>query len=167
MLTRRLPQLAAKHWACTYAEIDWEGEDLPGKLQYLATEFGFFYDGHNALADCEALLHVLTKQLPISDKRAFAQLLEAARRVTYRLWPVGAPIERKDLLKDRGYRWSPGSSGRPRSWYKDVAADKFDAEAAWLRINVCGDGAIRSTELTALTRYTNHAFTHGTLLALE
>jgi hypothetical protein len=34
--------------------------------------------------------------------------------------PASAIIRTQDLLKNRGYAWSPGDLGRPRCWYRDV-----------------------------------------------
>ena len=44
---------------------------------------------------------------------------------TWRLWATDAAIEKKDVLKARGYAWTPGEFGRPKCWYRDVS----DAEA--------------------------------------
>src|SRR5262249_7201730 len=46
--------------------------------------------------------------------------LGTARQPTCRLWARDAVIEKKDLLKARGYSWSAGEFGRPRCWYRDV-----------------------------------------------
>src|SRR5262249_5062361 len=42
-----------------------------------------------------------------SKRLAMAALLEDARTPQYQLWAENAPIDFKDLLKSRGYRWSP------------------------------------------------------------
>ena len=34
----------------------------------------------------------------------------------------------KDHLKARGYRWSDGSDGRPKSWWIEVAEEALDDE---------------------------------------
>jgi DNA polymerase-3 subunit epsilon len=39
-------------------------------------------------------------------------------------------------LKRRGYRWSEGSDGRPRSWYVDVQETGSDDELAFLRAEI-------------------------------
>jgi hypothetical protein len=44
---------------------------------------------------------------------------------TWRLWARDAAIEKKDILKGRGYAWSPGEFGRPRCWYR------IDLESLW------------------------------------
>src|SRR6516162_2084830 len=60
--------------------------------------------------------------------------------VTWRLWARDAAIEKKDILKGRGYAWSPGEFGRPRFWYRDVADSDKAGEVAWLRANVMEPG---------------------------
>jgi hypothetical protein len=68
-------------------------------------------------------------------------LLEQARLPTWRIWAKDAAIEKKDVLKARGYAWSPGEFGRPKCWYRDVSDADKAAEAAWLRANVMGVGS--------------------------
>jgi len=70
-----------------------------------------------------------------------ARLIARFMRVlpTWRLWARDAAIEKKDLLKARGYDWSPGELGRPKCWYRDVSDADKTAEVSWLRVQ--GDGA--------------------------
>jgi hypothetical protein len=65
-------------------------------------------------------------------------LLKQARLPTWRLWARDAAIEKKDVLKARGYAWSPGEFGRPKCWYRDVQDADRAAEVSWLRANVMG-----------------------------
>jgi DNA polymerase-3 subunit epsilon len=53
-----------------------------------------------------------------------------------RVWAEQSPFDLKDSLKRRGYRWSDGSDGRPRSWYIDVDESKLDDEIAFLRTEI-------------------------------
>jgi hypothetical protein len=39
---------------------------------------------------------------------------------------------KKDILKARGYAWSPGEFGRPKCWYRDVSDADKAAEVSWL-----------------------------------
>ena len=50
--------------------------------------------------------------------------------------PEQSPFELKDRLKKRGYRWSDGSDGRPRSWYVDVDEASQAAEIDFLRTEI-------------------------------
>jgi hypothetical protein len=53
-----------------------------------------------------------------------------------RVWAEQSPFDLKDSLKRRGYRWSDGSDGRPRSWYVDVDEGKLDDEIAFLKTEI-------------------------------
>jgi DNA polymerase-3 subunit epsilon len=75
------------------------------------------------MVDCRAALHQLSLRLPHSGRPILQLLLATARRRTFRLWPPKAPIECKDLLKERGYRWNGGKDDRPRPWYCDLDKD--------------------------------------------
>jgi hypothetical protein len=69
-------------------------------------------------SDCRATLHALAQALPGTGRLALQALLERARLPTWRLWARDAAIEKKDVLKARGYAWSPGEFGRPKCWYR-------------------------------------------------
>src|SRR5713101_6973046 len=89
-------------------------------------------------SDCRATLHVLAQPLPGTGRLALQALLEKARLPTWRLWARDAAIEKKDVLKARGFVWSPGDLGRPRCWYRDVSDADKAAELTWLQENVMG-----------------------------
>jgi hypothetical protein len=73
-----------------------------------------------------------------------------------------AAIEKKDLLKARGYSWSPGESGRPRCWYRDVSDADKAAEVSWLRQSVMGpDQAVWALRITARDRYSDRCWGWG------
>jgi DNA polymerase-3 subunit epsilon len=47
------------------SQVDWAGEGFEGtKLSYLASQCGFFFDGHRAENDCLAGLEILARPLP-------------------------------------------------------------------------------------------------------
>jgi DNA polymerase III subunit epsilon len=124
-LEKRLPVFASKHWACSRADIDWKAEGIRSSaLEFVAYSLGFFHDQHRAASDCRATVHALAQRLPGTGRLALQALLEQARLPTWRLWARDAAIEKKDLLKARGYTWSPGESGRPKCWYRDVSDRK-------------------------------------------
>ncbi len=66
-----------------------------------------------------------------------------------------APFDLKDVLKARGYRWSDGSDGRPKSWWIEVAEEELEAELGFLRKEIYRwDEADPPTQrLTAFDRY--------------
>ena len=136
----RWPVFARKPWACTYREIDWAGEGYEGaKLGHLLMQSGHFHTGHRALDDVGALMHLLSLPLPVSRRTGLAALLGQARSPTVRVWAEGAPYAFKDHLKARGYRWSDGSAGSSRAWYRDVAPDEADGEIEFLRASILHD----------------------------
>jgi DNA polymerase III subunit epsilon len=93
------------NWACSYIQIPWKDEGHEGgKLGYLLNDFGYFHNGHRAIDDCRALLHLLAQPLPRTKRIAMSLLLDNARKTEFQLWADNAPFEYKDLLKARGYR---------------------------------------------------------------
>jgi DNA polymerase-3 subunit epsilon len=136
-------------------------------LEFVAYSLGFFHDGHRAASDCRATLHALAQPLPGTGRLALQALLEQARSPTWRLWARDAPIEKKDVLKARGYAWSPGEFGRPKCWYRDVSDPDKAAEVAWLRANVMGsDQAIWALRITARDRYSDRCWCWGECLGI-
>ena len=156
---RRFDWAKTKGWACSRQEIDWRELDAPAQsLQALAWHFGFFYDGHRAVQDCLALLHLLAKKpRPAGDgeepKTLFMELLESARSTTTRIWAWDSPFDKKDALKARGYRWHDGSFGPSKCWYRDLKTDEVDDEQRWLSDEVLLGRSGQVETLTARERY--------------
>lgn len=123
-LERRFPEFQNKWWACSYREGPWaEFEVGSQKLDYLVYKVaGMDFDGHRALNDAEVTLHLLSLKTP-DGVPVLKLLLDSARTPTFHVWAVGAPIAKKDFLKeDRKYRWSPDASpdGKMlKAWHKD------------------------------------------------
>jgi DNA polymerase III subunit epsilon len=166
-LERRLPAFATKHWACSHSDIHWKAEGIRSSaLEFIAYALGFFHDGHRAASDCRATLHALAQPLPGTGRVALQALLEQARSPTWRLWAKDAAIEKKDVLKARGYTWSPGEFGRPKCWYRDVSDIDKAAEATWLRENVIEPNqAVWGLRITARDRYSDRCWGWGERLA--
>lgn len=134
---RYWPLFERKPWACSATEVEWCKHGFDGsRLGYLLAGVGLFHDAHRATDDCRALLEILSSDIPKLNRSAFAILLERARRKTVRIWAEQSPFELKDTLKKRGYRWSDGSDGRPRSWYVDVDEASQTAEIEFLRTEI-------------------------------
>ena len=126
-----------KPWACSMSEIDWAAEGYEGaKLAYLASGAGFFYEHHRAAQDCLAAIELLARVHPRSGRTGLAQLLERARRPTFRIWAENSPFDLKDVLKARGYRWNGEGTGTPRAWYIDVDDAAREAEVAFLKTEI-------------------------------
>jgi DNA polymerase-3 subunit epsilon len=145
-------------WACSWSEIDWKSEGFEGsKLQQLASELGFFFDGHRAVIDCQAGIEILARKLPKSGRRALDALLTSARMPRWRVWATQSPFELKDHLKKRGYRWDDGSAGRARAWYIDVTDEKLAGELLFLRTEIYGrdDFYVERRRVDAFDRYSD------------
>ena len=162
-LEKRLPALATKHWACSRSDIDWKAEGIRSSaLEFVAYSLGFFHDGHRAASDCRATVHALAQPLRGTGRLALQALLERARLPTWRIWARDAAIEKKDLLKARGYAWSPGEFGRPKCWYRDVTEVDKAIEASWLRQNVMQPNqTIWVMHITSRDRYSDRCWCWG------
>ena len=155
-LERFVPALREKPWACTIEDADWSGEGLEsGKLSFVAAMgFSFFFDGHRALDDVDAVVEVLGRQAR-NGGTILNKILVSARRGRYRLRVVSA-YETREALKARGYRWDAGDGSRQKCWYKDLLdAEAVDAERAALE--TIGDAIISTSveHLTAVDRFSD------------
>jgi len=133
-MEKRFPLFVQKAWACSQRDIDWQEEGISSqKLDYLAYQFGFFFEGHRADIDAAAGLHLLSQQSKKTDHTLLAKLLHVARQKSFRVWAMGAPFDKKDELKERGYRWSSGENGKKKSWYIDLIGEQaLEEEKSYL-----------------------------------
>lgn len=171
IVERRFPGFENANWACTMNDVCWQDEDISSfKLDYIAFRLGYFFDGHRAINDARATLHLLTRPLPTSGKLAMAGLLSAARVESHRLFAVDAPFDKKDDLKARGYQWLAdfGYSdrhGKPRKgvWSTVVPAATIEAEQQWLTDTVYQGKRDRyiAKVITARERYSAREFSAG------
>jgi DNA polymerase-3 subunit epsilon len=145
-------------WACSIQDVNWNDEGFEGvKLEYLAYKYGFFYEGHRATIDCQAGIELLSRTLPLSNDPVLKRLLDNTQRVDVRLWAEGSPFDKKDMLKARGYRWSPGDVKNPKAWYIDIQQEELEAEKEFLKNEIYG-GRMRNLPqltITAQERYSN------------
>lgn len=143
-------------WGCSIADVEWNEEGFEGvKLDYLAYKHGFFYEGHRATIDCLAGIEILHQTLPVSGATALFRVIQNANRVDVRLWAEGAPFDKKDELRLRGYRWSPGDNGKPKAWYRDLPESELDKEMAFLKAEIYRKEIKRLPQerITGLERY--------------
>jgi DNA polymerase-3 subunit epsilon len=156
---RYWPVFEQMAWGCSATEIEWRKHGFAGaQLGYLLNGAGFFHQAHRAVDDCHALLEILALELPTTGGPALALLLETARKKTIRVWAEQSPFELKDSLKRRGYKWSDGSDGRPKSWYVDVCETVLQDEIAFLQTEIyLSDVEPRVQYLTAFSRFSIRA----------
>lgn len=161
-LEKRLPIFESLPWACSFAQIDWNGEGLgSAKLDYIAYQYGFFYDAHRAEVDCFALLEILQKELPKSKELILKSLFLSLHQKSYTLYALGSPFETKDVLKAKGYRWN----GDKKCWHNTLNGDEaVEEEINWLKDNIySGKPAKVEVEvMNCLTRFTNRSGNRGT-----
>ncbi len=157
----RFPVFASKAWGCSFQGIDWKKEGSgSAKLEFLASERGWFYDAHRAQVDCHALLQVLASPLS-NGQTGLTRLLAGAGQTRYKLRATGAPFEAKDKLKARGYRWD----GEDRVWWCSLASDAvLEAECDWLRAQVYGSRSAR-VQLEALDSRVQYSSRSGEIFS--
>jgi DNA polymerase-3 subunit epsilon len=120
------------------------------KLEILNLFHGFFVRSHRALADADALLHLLTFPAPGREAAYLAELLAAARQPLVRVWAKDAPYEAKDLLRERGYRWQP----ERRTWMRECGPKEAEQEQAWLaEVVYPGRGAPKLERISPFDRF--------------
>jgi DNA polymerase-3 subunit epsilon len=155
---RYWPTFRRKAWGCSATQIEWRRHGFEGsRLGYLLNGAGLFHQAHRAVDDCHALLEILALELP-TGAPALAVLLEKARKKTMRVWAEQSPFDLKDSLRRRGYSWSDGSDGWPRSWYVDVDESQLHDEIAFLQAEIyLRDVEPRLQALTAFDRFSIRA----------
>lgn len=114
---RRFPWLEGTVWACSFKELPWDEEGYSGKkLEYLLSETGYFHDAHRAVEDCHALAHVLASPLKQSHRQPMSVLFDSANESFYEIAAINSPFDKKDLMKNRGFRWN----AEERTWAVEV-----------------------------------------------
>lgn len=133
-LEKRLPIFESLPWGCSLAQVDWSGEGIgSAKLDYIAYQYGFFFEAHRADKDCFALLEVLQQQLPKSGELVLKSILNSLGQKSYTIYAIKSPFETKEILKSRGYKWD----GDKKCWHTTVTGDEaIKDEAGWLKSNV-------------------------------
>ncbi len=145
----RFPVFAHIPWGCSVSQIDWQAERISSRsLEYLLYKCGgYCINAHRALDDAEGLLGLLLCRLPVSDRPVFGELLNNARAVTSRICAVNAPFDRKDLLKQRGYRWNDGGRGGCKGWWVTVPSELEPEELAYLARDIYPSGNTSSVDI--------------------
>lgn len=90
---------------CAMRDYDWAGAGYEGRTQRaLLNHAGLFYSPHRAEIDTAALAVLIS--LPAADGRTIAaHIVDHGKRPRARIAAHGAPIEIKNRLRERGYRW--------------------------------------------------------------
>jgi DNA polymerase III subunit epsilon len=121
-----------KSFACSSSGVNWQLMGYESaKLEYLNFKMGYFYEGHRALVDCFATLNLF-----IASPKAFLELRQNANQKEYLICAANANFNKKDNLKQRGYRWSGGEGNLPKSWWIIVSEDKYEEEMSFLKSEI-------------------------------
>ena len=148
----RFPAFATLPWACSVSQINWQAERISTRvLEYLLFKSGLFINAHRALDDAEGVLGILLGKLPVSKTPVFRALLDSYEEVTSKICAVGAPFDKKDILKQRGYRWDDGSQGGCKAWWISVPGALENDELAWLASEVYPDGSTDRVEISRVS----------------
>lgn len=133
------PAIAPKAWGCLMDDVDWKNEGISSRgLEYIAYKYNFFFEGHRAIIDCLAGIHILAQALPLSKELVLKQILTNSEALRFKLWATNSPYDRKDLLKARGYRWSMSQSDKYRAWSIELKEGKVEEEINYLRSEIYG-----------------------------
>ncbi|MDX1669200.1 MAG: 3'-5' exonuclease [Limnobacter sp.] len=133
-MVRRFPWIEDFVWVCSFRELPLKQEGYASaKLENLLQECGYFHEAHRAVEDCNALLCFLAQPLKESQRWPFEVLFEGANEPLYEIAAIGAPFEKKDALKSKGFRWNPDE----RAWeYVAVGFAEGKEVIEWMRDQV-------------------------------
>jgi DNA polymerase-3 subunit epsilon len=151
----RYPIFASLPWACSVSQINWQAERVASRsLEFLLYKCGgYCINAHRALDDAEGVLGLLLADLPLSGRNVFAALLETSSDLTSRICAVGAPYDKKDLLKQRGYRWNDGTKNGCKGWWISLPQDQERDEMTYLAAEIYPGGNTNSVEINRIDAY--------------
>ena len=117
-------------WGCSLENIDWDRLGFPSKsLETISVFSGFYYDFDNSSEGLDSLV------LSLHLNEVTEELLRNVESPDLQLFAANAPIEFKDLLKERKYRWNP----EVKCWWLAVEnKDHYEKESKWLTENIPG-----------------------------
>lgn len=140
-LEQRLPIFEALPWGCSFAQLDWKGEGVgSAKLDYIAYQYGFFFDAHRAETDCLALLEILQQPLPRSSLLALKRLVDKVQEKDWCVFALNSKFETKDVLKARSYQWN----AERKTWHRTLTGtEAITGEVAWLKETIYGGRAVK------------------------
>ena len=135
---------------CSMAQVDWRGRGFDGKaLGYLLVQNGFYFCGHRAANDVDAMIEML-RHRDGGGRTALAEMIERGSASSWVVRASGAHFDLKDALRARGYRWSADL----KVWAKEVADDDLVPEQLWLAANVYSADAKAKALCPELVRVT-------------
>jgi DNA polymerase-3 subunit epsilon len=160
----RYPIFATLSWACTVSQIDWTAKERISSrsLEYLLHKCGgYFINAHRALDDAEGVLGLLLGTFPVTETPIFKTLLEKSSEMTAKISAIGAPFDKKDVLKQRGYRWSDGANNACKGWWTSVPQHLEEDELAYLAKDIYPGGNTESVVVSRIDAYARFSVREG------
>ena len=150
--------IAPKAWGCSMRDINWMDEDISSlKLEYIAYKYDFFFEGHRAIIDCLAGIHILAQDLINSKEPVLKRLLDNTMQLEFKLIARDSPYDSKDLLKTKGYRWGMPPINSYRAWYITVPENKVEEEIKYLRSDIYESNTALPIEIEISDAFNKHS----------
>jgi len=159
----RFPNFAKMPWACSVAQIDWSKQRIGSRtLEFLLYKCGgYSIKAHRALDDAEGVLGLLLGEFPGSGEPIFKELLGRSWEITSKICAVGAPFAKKDVLKQRGYRWNDGADNGSKGWWVDVPQQLEQDEISYLAKEIYPGGNTKSVDISRIDAYARFSVREG------
>ena len=151
-----------KHWCCSMDNVNWTERGKSSlKLELLVISEGGGISGfHRADKDCLGTAFVLSRSVNEDGESAFTEMLENGRCGARLIIAVGAGYDDREILKKRGYRWSPDPGDDTfgiKGWWTEIEETEKAkaAEEEFLRTEIFRghDISVPSFRINAKTRY--------------
>lgn len=145
-------------WFCAWAEVDWDTRSPGGtKLENLVLREGHVFGAHNAMNDVLATAFMLSRRNE-EGLTAFSEMLEAGRQESIMVIAKGSTFSKKDLLKDRGYKFTKDgeeTDGYKNCWYTNIPTtpEALEAEAEFLKEFYEKDITLPAYKVSPFNRY--------------
>lgn len=126
---------ASKIWTCSFKQVDWAQMGfLSSKQELLSIFHGFYYSGHRALTDIDALANLLLQGDYLK------KILANAKTKQVCVDCVQAPFESKDILKNSGFSWDVLN----KFWTRLVSESEIDEMKSFLTEEVYPKGKMKA-----------------------
>ena len=81
--------------------------------------------------------------------------------MTSKICAVGAPFDKKDILKQRGYRWNDGSNNGCKGWWVNVPHHLEQDELTYLAKEIYPGGNTGSVNINRIDAYARFSVREG------
>lgn len=138
-----------KIWVCSLKQVNWlDLGFLSSKQELLCLFHGFYYDGHRALTDIDALGNLLFVGGYLKN------ILADIKTKYVKVECLKAPFESKDLLKKMTFYWDPDK----RCWSKYVKENELDEIMTFLtdKVYYPAKSSAKVTKIDIRDRFKKH-----------